>query len=240
MGSETMFMNMIEQSNNRMNESPLASKTFMYGAITTYWEVFLELAAKLDTLIYIDLGLIFALTLFMFEGNAMIAIITSLSCFMIVIQTYGLVVCFWNFNIFVAATILMTMGMSVEFVCHLAAAFATSSSKPGAQSTTTERLGKSMSHTFPPLLEGVVSTLLGVLPLVFHPTTFVVKYMFGITVIAISCGALNGFVLVPAMLAVFDRIWSLIPSLRKSAPSAAIDEQPGKQPVQDERDDTNN
>merc|ERR1712232_1164293 len=102
-----------------------------------------------------------------------------------------------KFNVFVAAISLM--GMSVEFTAHLAASFSTH-----RHGTVTERLGYAMVHTFPALLEGVISTAIGIVPLAFHPTQFTVKYLFGIVALAVAVGALNGFVIMPGMLALLS------------------------------------
>merc|ERR1712217_689019 len=131
----------------------------------------------------------------MFAGDALSAIITACACAMIVFETLGICCALMQFNVFVAAISLMAMGLSVEFTAHLAAAFTTGSG------TQQERLGRAMAHTFPAMIEGIISTLVGILPLVFHPTGFIVKYLFGIITLAVGVGAINGLLIMPAMLA---------------------------------------
>lgn len=131
---------------------------------------------------------------------------------MITVQAYGLTCYLMNFNIFVAAFVLMGMGMSVEFTCHFAAAF---SMGQGGDQTITERLGEAMAHVFPALTEGIMSTILATLPLVFHPTNFTQKYVFGIIMIVVGAGTVNGFIFMPAMLSVLDPLWKIMCPTRK-------------------------
>merc|ERR1712032_1464038 len=131
----------------------------------------------------------------MFSFDVFSAIVTCLSCVMIVFEIYGLSAALMSFNVFVAAISLMAMGLSVEFTAHFAAAFSL------GQGTAVDRLGQAMAHTFPALMEGSVSTFCTVLPLAFAEQLFLVKYLFGIITMVVAVGVINGLVVMPAMLA---------------------------------------
>jgi len=203
LATEATFLVMIQEINDKIAASPLSAHTYAYGPITTFWEAFLDLEGRLYVLMAADFGIIFVITLLFFELDILTAIITAVACAMIVIEAYGLACLLMNFNVFVAAISLMAMGMSVEFTAHLAAAFSTG--KGSAQ----ERLGTAMAHTFPALMEGIISTACGIVPLAFHPARFTVKYLFGIVALVVAVGSINGFVIMPGMLAFLSPCFSL-------------------------------
>merc|ERR1719476_60732 len=86
--------------------------------------------------------------------------------------------------------------MSIEFTAHTAAAFS------HAQGSSSNWLAEAMQHTFPAIWEGSISTLFGILPMAFSDTIFEVKYFFAIFTLIIATGMLNGFLCLPAFLAV--------------------------------------
>lgn len=194
--SEDDFVDAIDEAKTLLKNAPASIKDniFFYGPIFTFWEVFLELEGELYLIMGIDCAIIFCITLLFFGFDVVTAIITCLSCAMIVLEIFGLSMLFLNFNIFVAATVLMAMGMSVEFTAHLAAAFSL------GQGDIEERLAESMAHTFPALVEGSISTFCAIFPLAFHPQMFVVKYLFAMMAMVVGLGVLNGVVIMPAML----------------------------------------
>jgi predicted RND superfamily exporter protein len=198
METEDKFVDAIKDIKRQVNDSPLRDNAIIHSPIMVFWEVFLELQPKLILLIGVNAAVIFLITLLFFSLDVVTALITCLSCVMIVVEIYGLSVSLMSFNIFIAALTLMSMGLSVEFTVHLAAAFSL------GHGSSSDRLGSAMAHTFPALFEGSVTTLLGIIPLAFHPIMFIVKYVFGILAITISVGLVNGLVFMPAMLALMS------------------------------------
>jgi hypothetical protein len=208
METEDIFIDAIKDMKRQVGNSPLRDNAIIHSPILVFWEVFEELQPKLILLIVVDAALIFLITLLFFSLDVITALITCLACTMIVLEIYGLSVSLMSFNIFIAALTLMSMGLSVEFTAHLAAAFSL------GHGSASDRLGCAMADTFPALLEGSVTTLLGILPLAFHPITFFVKYIFGIIAIAVSVGLLNGVVFMPAMLALLSPLLPYVPCRR--------------------------
>merc|ERR1711966_191607 len=121
-----------------------------------------------------------------------------------------------KFNFFVRTFVMLAMGMSVEFTCHLAAAM---SNGVGDAET---RIQEAMAHCFPALFEGTMSTLICALPLgIFGDRLFLTKYFFTIVVYICLFGGLNGFVIMPSILACGGKIKDKIapPSETKVAPA---------------------
>jgi hypothetical protein len=201
--NEDKFVDAIAQTNNKLNASPLKDNAFVYGPISTFWEVFLELDIYVWTLFAIDAGIIFLATMLVFSFDVVTACITTVSCSMIVVEIYGLSCVFMSFNVFVAAVCLMGMGLSVEFTVHLAAAYSLS------RGPRAERLGAAMAHTFPALVEGSLSTLLSILPMAFHPVPFVMKYLFGILALVIAAGVINGLLIMPGLIGLMSPLYDV-------------------------------
>jgi predicted RND superfamily exporter protein len=215
LSNEQKFFDFVREANENIANSPLADNAYIMSSIVAFWEVFLELEKELLKLAMIDAGVIFLVTLLFFEGDFLTALITALSCTMITTLMYGLSAVAMNFNIFVATYVLLAMGISVEFTCHLAAAFSR------GRGTTEEKIGQAMAHTFPPMFEGFMTTLLSALPFSWHTITFFSKYNFGLVALILLCGLLTGMVFMPAMLGLLDRI-------RGAGPRASLKVQPNQ------------
>merc|ERR1712194_679576 len=197
---ENSFIDAIRATDAEIEKSPIASRIFQYGPISTFWQVFDKLSDALQNMIVI-FAVIIALVVFLaFELDLVAGVVTSLCCGLITIQVYGLATAFMNFNIFLATFVMIGMGMSVEFTCHLAAAVST------GEGTIEDRVSAAMVGCFPALGEGCMTTLLSILPLLFHPIPFFKKYFSVVMLIIIGVGALNGFVIMPSVLGLLGRI----------------------------------
>ncbi|MGH0182575.1 UNVERIFIED_CONTAM: hypothetical protein FKN15_019579 [Acipenser sinensis] len=93
--------------------------------------------------------------------------------------------------------LIASVGIGVEFTVHVALAFLTSI---GDQN---RRAVLALEHMFAPVLDGAVSTLLGVLMLAGSEFDFIVRYFFAVLVILTVLGVLNGLVLLPVLLSYF-------------------------------------
>merc|ERR1712194_22014 len=201
---EGSFIDAIKDTDAEIEKSPMASRIFQYGPISTYWQVFDKLSDALQNLIVI-FALIIVLVVFLaFELDLVAAVVTSLCCGLITIQVYGVATALMSFNIFMATFVMMGMGLSVEFTCHLAAAVST------GKGSTQERVAEAMTGCFPALCEGCMTTLLSIIPLLFHPIVFFKKYFSVVMLIIIGVGALNGFVIMPSVLGLLGRIKDMV------------------------------
>ncbi|XP_075455247.1 protein patched homolog 1 isoform X2 [Ascaphus truei] len=93
--------------------------------------------------------------------------------------------------------LIASVGIGVEFTVHVALAFLT------AIGDRNRRAGLALEHMFAPVLDGAVSTLLGVLMLAGSEFDFIVRYFFAVLAILTILGVLNGLVLLPVLLSFF-------------------------------------
>ncbi|XP_049750812.1 protein patched homolog 1 isoform X3 [Elephas maximus indicus] len=93
--------------------------------------------------------------------------------------------------------LIASVGIGVEFTVHVALAFLT------AIGDKNRRAVLALEHMFAPVLDGAVSTLLGVLMLAGSEFDFIVRYFFAVLAILTILGVLNGLVLLPVLLSFF-------------------------------------
>ncbi|GCB64590.1 protein patched homolog 1 isoform X1 [Scyliorhinus torazame] len=93
--------------------------------------------------------------------------------------------------------LIASVGIGVEFTVHVALAFLT------AIGDKNRRAVLALEHMFAPVLDGAVSTLLGVLMLAGSEFDFIVRYFFAVLAILTALGVLNGLVLLPVLLSYF-------------------------------------
>uniref|UniRef100_A0A8B9Q8W9 Patched 1 n=1 Tax=Apteryx owenii TaxID=8824 RepID=A0A8B9Q8W9_APTOW len=93
--------------------------------------------------------------------------------------------------------LIASVGIGVEFTVHVALAFLT------AIGDKNHRAVLALEHMFAPVLDGAVSTLLGVLMLAGSEFDFIVRYFFAVLAILTILGVLNGLVLLPVLLSLF-------------------------------------
>jgi len=198
--NENVFIDALHHTKDAIAASPIKDYVVSHGPILVFWEVFLDLGSRLSSLIAVGCLIIFVVTLLLSSFDIPVAIITSVSCALIVTQVYGIASYFMNFNIFVAALVLFGLGMAVEFTAHFAMAF---NSQTGNDDHT-ERLGLAMAHTFPAVLEGSFSTLVSIIPLAFASNMFTVKYMFGVIALVVVIGLVNGLFIMPGLMALLS------------------------------------
>ncbi|CAM9779550.1 unnamed protein product [Lampetra fluviatilis] len=88
------------------------------------------------------------------------------------------------------------VGMGVEFTMHVTLGFLT------ATGDRDSRAVRSLQHMLAPVLDGAVSTLLGLVMLVGSEFDFIVWYFFAVLTIMTVLGLLNGIVLLPVLLSI--------------------------------------
>ncbi|XP_013013519.2 protein patched homolog 2 isoform X2 [Cavia porcellus] len=89
-----------------------------------------------------------------------------------------------------------SVGIGVEFTVHVAQGFLTS------QGSRNLRVAQALEHTFAPVTDGAVSTLLGLLMLAGSSFDFIVRYFFMVLMALTLLGLLHGLVLLPVLLSI--------------------------------------
>ncbi|XP_021445167.2 protein patched homolog 1 [Oncorhynchus mykiss] len=90
--------------------------------------------------------------------------------------------------------LIASVGIGVEFTVHIALAFLT------AIGNRNRRSAVALEHMFAPVIDGAISTLLGVLMLAGSEFDFILRYFFAVLAILTVLGILNGLVLLPVLL----------------------------------------
>nr|BBF90244.1 patched protein [Eptatretus burgeri] len=102
--------------------------------------------------------------------------------------------------------LIASVGVGVECTLHVALGFLT------ATGDRDRRAVCSVQHMFTPVLDGAVSTLLGLLMILGSEFDFVVRYFFAVLTIMTVLGALNGLVLLPVLLSLIGPPPEVIPA----------------------------
>ncbi|XP_059545908.1 protein patched homolog 2 isoform X2 [Myotis daubentonii] len=89
-----------------------------------------------------------------------------------------------------------SVGIGVEFTVHVALGFLTT------QGSRNLRAARALEHTFAPVTDGAVSTLLGLLMLAGSNFDFIVRYFFVVLTVLTLLGLLHGLVLLPVLLSI--------------------------------------
>ncbi|XP_045228191.2 protein patched homolog 2 isoform X10 [Macaca fascicularis] len=89
-----------------------------------------------------------------------------------------------------------SVGIGVEFTVHMALGFLTT------QGSRNLRAARALEHTFAPVTDGAISTLLGLLMLAGSHFDFIVRYFFAALTVLTLLGLLHGLVLLPVLLSI--------------------------------------
>uniref|UniRef100_A0A674CXJ0 Patched 2 n=1 Tax=Salmo trutta TaxID=8032 RepID=A0A674CXJ0_SALTR len=102
--------------------------------------------------------------------------------------------------------LIASVGIGVEFTVHIALAFLT------AVGNRNRRSAVALEHMFAPVIDGAISTLLGVLMLAGSEFDFILRYFFAVLAILTVLGILNGLVLLPVLLSLMGPPPEVTPS----------------------------
>ncbi|XP_037598787.1 protein patched homolog 2 isoform X3 [Cebus imitator] len=89
-----------------------------------------------------------------------------------------------------------SVGIGIEFTVHVALGFLTT------QGSRNLRAAHALEHTFAPVTDGAISTLLGLLMLAGSNFDFIVRYFFVVLTVLTLLGLLHGLVLLPVLLSI--------------------------------------
>lgn len=143
------------------------------------------------------LMIILVFVVIMFDVSCIIFV--ALNVILILIQTIGYM-SWWNINLdLISVTILvMSAGLCVDYSAHIVYAY-----KNCPQKECNEKIKAYLHLAGYPVLQGCITTILGVIVMYFGPSyTFVI--FFKIVFLIILLSAFNGLIVLPIMLSIAD------------------------------------
>jgi len=188
------------------------------GIPFTFWEQYIKLRERVLTSCALILvaSLITSSIFFMsFTGAIILVLMLALTAF----EVFGFMgLAGIRFSAVPAVVVIVSVGVAVEFTAPMIFYFLKATSCKDEKKTSkkiiirifhyfydtleinNDRMDQALMHRFTPIFNGGISTLLGILMLVFTPFPFIRKYFFFILLNLLIVGALNGLVLLPVAL----------------------------------------
>merc|ERR1711943_33519 len=133
------------------------------------------------------------------------SLLVVLMCVISMIQMYGFMgLIEIKLNAIPQVTLVMAIGMTVEFTAHILLAFLLAPAPAGAGylASRQARLKVAMSKMAIPSIHGAITTFLGIVMLSTAKTEFIVLYYFSLYALLTLFGAINGLLVLPAVLMV--------------------------------------
>uniref|UniRef100_A0A5F8HCG1 Patched 2 n=1 Tax=Monodelphis domestica TaxID=13616 RepID=A0A5F8HCG1_MONDO len=109
-----------------------------------------------------------------------------------------------------------SVGIGVEFTAHVALGFLTATGSRDARSA------QALEHMFAPVMDGAVSTLLGLLMLAGSDFDFIVRYFFVVLTVLTGLGLLHGLVLLPVLLSILGPPAQVVQTYKDSPPGPGL------------------
>jgi hypothetical protein len=172
---------------------------YMFGWTFIQLEQLLDLEYYFWQAVAVCMAVVFVVSL-LFGMSWINACLISFFSVILCVEVYGSLK-MWNitFQNLAATSMLMSIGIAVEFVAHPVARY------EFAVGTRNERLADAMAATALPVAEGALSSFLGFCFLATSEFAFVTKYFFAIFFMICIFGTINALVFLPAVLGLFGR-----------------------------------
>jgi len=201
MADQQQYLDVVQDTLDRLAKADKEIKRHasIFSVPHTYWAVYRRLKEYFWQAFGVACAVIFA-TVLVFLRSPASAIACTLTAATIVIELYGIFgqVALWN--MLSSATLLMAVGVAIEFCAHI---IATNSESQGDPET---RLVDTMLLTFSPIMKGTLSTFLGVVLMSTSPFPVVVRYFFSFLAALCAVGLINAFLFLPAVLALLNNL----------------------------------
>ena len=138
---------------------------------------------------------VMAVVTFLFLSRILVVLLAVLTIVMLLVGNFGFVY-FWDLTLssIIMTHLVMSVGFSVDFSAHVCAAYLISNS-----TTRQERARDAIRHAAGPILNGAMSTLLGVIVLVASDS-YIFQSFFRIMFLVILFGLLHAVFFLPAVL----------------------------------------
>ena len=172
---------------------------YMYGWTFIQLEQLLAVQEHFWQAVGVSMAVVFVVAL-LFGMSWLNAGLIAFFSVALCVEVYGSLK-MWNitFQNLAATSMLMSIGIAVEFVAHPVARY------EFAVGTRNERLADAMAATALPVAEGALSSFLGFCFLATSEFAFVTKYFFAIFFMICIFGTINALVFLPAVLGLFGR-----------------------------------
>ncbi|XP_031550501.1 protein patched homolog 1-like [Actinia tenebrosa] len=168
--------------------------TYPSGIPFTFWEQYVWLRHNLFIAIIVILAVSFIVMVIVL-CNLWAAAIIVLALTLITVQVFGFMgLTGIKLSAVPAVTLILSVGVGVEFTVHMCLAFLSATGEKNI------RMQKAIEQVFSPVLDGAVSTFLGVVMLAGSDFDFIVRYFFHLLCALIVIGVTNGLVLLPVFL----------------------------------------
>lgn len=197
------------------------SDVFPSGVPFIFWEQYVDLDAqlieKLTWSLCVCFGMVCALFVVLIEPNqngpdnflmTIVAavwgsVIVCALCAVTVVQMYGFMsIMKIKLNAIPQVTLIMSIGLTVEFTAHTILAYMNSPALPGQSwiQSRRSRMTEALDKMAVPTLHGSMTTFLGILMLSSSDSKFVKLYYFTLFGLLIAFGTFNGLALLPTVL----------------------------------------
>ncbi|XP_068677045.1 protein patched homolog 1-like isoform X1 [Montipora foliosa] len=174
--------------------SKLGLPNYPTGMPFTFWEQYIWLGEHLLVALAIVLAASFVV-MALILCNVWASVFIVIVLIMITVELYGFMgLTNIKLSAVPAVTLILSVGVGVEFTVHMCMQFLTSVGDRN------QRMQKAVEHVFSPVVDGAVSTLLGVIMLAGSEFDFIVRYFFHLLAALIVIGTLNGLVFLPVLL----------------------------------------
>ncbi|CAB3986668.1 patched homolog 1-like, partial [Paramuricea clavata] len=175
------------------------------GVPFTFWEQYIWLRKQLLITVIVVLVasflIISAILVNIWAGTIMVVILA-----MATVELFGFLgLSGIKLSAIPAVTLIFSVAVGVEFTVHLCMVFVAS------VGTRNDRIRQALESVLSPVVDGAVSTILGVIMLAGSEFDFVVKYFFHVLAAMIVIGFLNGIVLLPVILSLIGPNPEVVP-----------------------------
>nr|XP_006822692.1 PREDICTED: protein patched homolog 1 [Saccoglossus kowalevskii] len=176
------------------------------GIPFTFWEQYVNLRFFLMLALISVLGATFLVNTIILV-NPWAALIEVCVLAMMLVELFGFMgIIGLKMSAIPAVTLIFSVGASVEFTLHILLSFMSSIGDRN------RRMCMALEHMFAPVVDGAISTLLGVIMLSGAEFEFIVRYFFYVFTILIIIGLLNGLVLLPVLLSLVGPPAEVVPN----------------------------